>query len=326
MVQPLVSVIMPAYNAEKYIAESILSVLDQSYENWELLVVDDGSTDTTAEIAQHFRAKESRVKYIFQPNGRLGKARNTGIKHSSGSFIAFLDSDDLWLPEKLQHQVQALLDTNANVLYSEAVVFYEPGAVPGPTEFSIHAGRIEGSTMFDLLLLLNRIPVSSALVETKRLKGAGLFEESLPYHGCEDYDLWLKLAAGGAVFYGMPDKLLRYRRHAMAMTHRESKVLKPMLRVVSRHINAGTLSEEKKRNRLRRLYRDLIAALLEEGELAEAQEFLREFSAWDKSGVVTSLQKLLMKISPGNFNTISRECLYRAEWHLSKLTRRVTDN
>jgi len=325
-VPPLVSVIMPAYNAEKYIAESIQSVLDQTYKNWELIVVDDGSTDTTAEIAQGFRARESRIKYIFQRNGRLGNARNTGIRHSSGSLVAFLDSDDLWLPEKLQHQVQTLLETDANVVYTEGVIFYEAGAVPGPTEFSIHVGRIEGSRMFDLLILLNRIPVSSVLVEAKRLNSAGPFEEALAYHGCEDYDLWLKLAAGGAVFYGMPDKLLRYRRHAMAMTHKESKVLKPMLRVVSRHIDASTLSADQKRTRVRRLYRDLIAALLEEGELAEAQELLKEFSAWDKSGVVTSLQKLLMKVSPRSFNTISRECLYRAEWHLSKLTRRSTDN
>jgi teichuronic acid biosynthesis glycosyltransferase TuaG len=237
-----------------------------------------------------------------------------------------VDSDDLWLPEKLQHQIEILRETEANVVYSEAVIFYEPGSVPGPTKFSIHAGKIEGPRMFDLLLLLNRIPVSSVLLQMDRLKSAGPFEEALPYHGCEDYDLWLKLAAGGAVFYGIPDKLIRYRRHQMAMTHSESKVLKPMLRVVNRHLDAGTLSTDKKRTRLRRLYRDLIAALLEEGELAEAQEFLREFSAWDKSGIVTSLQKLLMKVSPHTFNVISRECLYRVEWHLQKLTGRATND
>lgn len=324
--QPLVSVIMPAYNAEKFIAESIESVLAQTYQNWELIVVDDGSTDKTAEIALQFGAKENRVKYFFQPNGRLGKARNTGIQKSSGSLVAFLDSDDLWLSEKLQRQIQIQRETGANVVYTEAVIFYEPGSVPGATEFSIYTGKIDGPRMIDLLLLVNRIPVSSVLLEMDSLKRAGPFEEDPDFHGCEDYDLWLKLARGGAVFYGMPDKLIRYRRHQMAMTHRESKVLKPMLRVVSRHLDAGTLSTDKKRTRLRRLYRDLIAALLEEGELAEAQEFLREFSAWDNSGIVTSLQKLLMKVSPRNFNVISRECLYRAEWHLSKLTGRATNN
>src|SRR5919106_5413407 len=97
----LVSVIMPAYNAEKYIAGSIRSVIVQTYSDWELIVVDDGSTDSTATVVQEFVARDPRIKYIFQENGRLGKARNTGIRNSSGPLIAFLDSDDLWVPIKL---------------------------------------------------------------------------------------------------------------------------------------------------------------------------------------------------------------------------------
>jgi len=314
---------MPAYNAERYIAESIQSVLDQTYGNWELVVVDDGSTDKTAETVQRFAASDNRVKYIFQQNSRLGKARNTGVENSSGSLIAFLDSDDLWLSEKLEQQVQTLLDTRADVVYSDIVIFFEPGSAPGPAEFPIAAGSIEGSQMFDLLLLENRIPVPSVMLRKEVFEIAGPFEESEPYHGCEDYDLWLKLAAHGALFYGMPAKLVRYRRHSMAMTHKESKVLKPMLRVVRRHIDGGSLNEDEKRFRLRGLYRNLIAALLAEGELAEAREYLKEFADWDKSGVVTSLQKLLIKISPRSFNGISRGCLYRAEWHLARLTGRL---
>ncbi|HKY41605.1 MAG TPA: glycosyltransferase family A protein [Pyrinomonadaceae bacterium] len=318
--QPLVSVIMPAYNAEKYIADSIQSVLDQTYSNWELVVVDDGSTDKTADITKQFLARDSRIKYVFQENGRLGKARNTGVENSTGSLIAFLDSDDLWLPEKLQRQVQALVEEGADIVYSNGFIFYDPGPASGPTEFSVVSGRVEGSKMFDSLLLENNIPVLSVLLRSEVFQNVGPFEESLPYHGCEDYDLWLKVAARGAVFYGMTDKLVRYRRHNLAMTHKQSKVLKPMLRVINRHIDAGGLTENQKRTRLRSLYRQLIGALIEEGELGEAKEFLKEFATWDKSGIVTSLQKLLMKISPRGFNVISRECLYRAEWHLGKLT------
>jgi len=325
-VQPLVSVIMPAYNSERYIADSIQSVLDQTYSNWELLVVDDGSTDKTADVVRQFAAHDSRVKYFFQQNGHQAKARNTAIAHASGTLLAFLDSDDLWLPEKLERQLQTLDATNVDVVYSNGVVIYEPGAAPGPTDFPVVAGTVEGSRMLDLLLLLNFIPVQSVVARSEIVRDAGLFDESLSFNGCEDYELWLKLAAHGAVFHGMSEHLIKYRRHPMATTHKNSALLKPMLRVVSHHINESTLSAGQKRSRLRRLYRDLIAALIEENELAEAQELLREFSAWDKSGVVTSLQKLLMKVSPRSFNTISRECLYRAEWHLSKLTRRSTDN
>src|SRR5687767_2791669 len=109
---------MPAYNAEQFVAESIQSVIDQSYENWELLVVDDGSTDKTAEIALGFKAKDSRVKYILQPNGRQAKARNTGVQDAGGTLVALLDSDDVWMPEKLQRQVRTLFDANVNVVYS----------------------------------------------------------------------------------------------------------------------------------------------------------------------------------------------------------------
>ena len=320
--QPLVSVIMPAYNTEKYIAESIQSVLDQSYTNWELLVVDDGSTDQTAEIVRAFAAKDGRVKYLFQQNGGQSKARNTGIQNAGGSLLAFLDSDDVWLPEKLQLQMRTMVATKVDVVYSNGFVIYEPGAASGPSDFPIIAGSVEGPKMFDLLLLLNFIPVQSVVLRREVFDKAGPFDESLL---CEDYDLWLKIAASGASFYGMSEKLIKYRRHPTATTHENSKLLQPMLRVVSRHIETSALDDRKKRARVRRLYRDLIAALIEEGKLPEAREMLNEFAAWDKSGVVTSLQKLLLKLSPGSFNVISRECLYRAEWHLAKLTGRAVD-
>jgi glycosyltransferase involved in cell wall biosynthesis len=324
--QPLVSVIMPAYNTEKFIGESIQSVIDQTYANWELLVVDDGSTDKTADVIRSYAARDSRVKYLSQNNGGPGKARNTAIAESNGTLIAFLDADDLWLPEKLERQLQALETTNADVIYSNGLIIYELGANPGRTDFPIVAGTTEGRKMLDILLLQNRIPVQSVMVRTEAFRNAGSSTESPEFRGCEDYELWLRLAAHGALFHGISEKLIKYRRHPAAMTHHDTGWLKPALRVVIHHIDAGTLDEKTKRNRLRRLYRDVIAALLEEGKLAEAKEFLREFSAWDKSGIVTSLQKLLMKVSPGSFNTISRECLYRAEWHLQKLSGKATNS
>lgn len=319
--QPLVSVIMPAYNAEKYIAASIQSALDQTYGNWELIVVDDGSTDGTGQIVQQFTAADSRIKYFFQENGRLGKARNTGIANSSGSLIAFLDSDDLWIKEKLQRQVAKLEATNVDVLFSNGFVFNEDDLTSETETFPIVTGRIEGDEMLGLLLAHNRIPVLSVLIRKKALEDAGGFEESLPYHGCEDYDLWVKLAKRGAVFYGMEEKLVRYRRHPSSMTHKLSHGLKLTIRVVRRHIHDGLLSEDEKTRRVRDLYRALIAALIEEGNVAEAQEQMKELTSWDTSGIVTCAQKVLLKISPGSFNVVSRVCLYRIEWHLRKLKR-----
>src|SRR5882757_4082321 len=105
---PLVSVIMPAYNAEKYIAEAINSVKQQTYTAWELIVIDDGSTDNTAAIIKKYAGTDNRIMYTYQANGGQGKARNNGLKKATGEYVAFLDADDLWIPEKLNTQVEIM--------------------------------------------------------------------------------------------------------------------------------------------------------------------------------------------------------------------------
>jgi teichuronic acid biosynthesis glycosyltransferase TuaG len=319
----LVSVIMPAYNAERYIDDSIQSVIDQTYANWELIVVDDGSTDSTAEIVRALAADEPRIRYVFQENQRLGKARNTGVTNARGPLIAFLDSDDLWMREKLELQVRTLDSKNADIVYTDGFFFTDSEPAAETRTLSVRCGRIEGAKMLDSLLLHNSIPVLSVLMRRKTFDEAGPFEESAPYHGSEDYDLWLKAARRGAVFYGMEQKLVRYRRHHAAMTTKDSGWLKPTLTVVKRHLKLGDLSEHEQKRRLKGLYRDLIAALLNEGEFAEAAEYMRELSAWDRSSVITSIQTMLMRLWPGSFNLVSRNLLYRTEWHLGRLRERM---
>ena len=106
--QPLVSIITPAYNSERFITETIESVLSQTYTNWEMLIaVDAGTTDSTIEIIQKFNKKDSRVKLVHIPNARgVSLSRNTAIEKAQGQYIAFLDSDDLFLPQKLEKQIQ----------------------------------------------------------------------------------------------------------------------------------------------------------------------------------------------------------------------------
>ena len=307
---------MPAYNAEKYIAASIESVLAQTYSDWELIVVDDGSTDRTATIVQEFVKRDPRIKYVFQENGRLGKARNTGIRNSTGTLVAFLDSDDLWMPTKLEAQTRAMAENNADVVYSKSYVFRD-GNIDNETEtLKSPTGKFSGPDFVDFLVCQNQIPVLTVLLKRSALDRVGLFEEGEAYHGCEDYDLWLRLARAGFVFYGMSDVLARYRRHEKAMTAIQSNILKPMLLIVRRYINQSALSESEKQRRLTGLYRELIAALIDEGKISEAKQFVHELYSWNKNSIVTRLQKLLISIWPRQFNFISRECLYRTEWHL----------
>ena len=314
----LVSIIMPAYNAEKYIADSIRSVLAQTYSNWELIVVDDGSTDRTATIVQEFVDREPRIKYIFQENGRLGKARNTGLLNARGSLIAFLDSDDLWEATKLEAQTRAMAETKADVVFSKAWIVTDEDITAETRTTLSTVGLFSGPDFFASLVRLNQLAVLTVLLKKSTLDRVGLFEEAKPYHGCEDYDLWLRLAKAGFLFYGMDAVLARYRRHDRAMNAVASNAFKPLLLTVRRHIDDSSLSGLEKRKLLIGLHRATIAALIDEGKISEAKRFLDELYSWNKTIIVTRLQKLLIDIWPQQYNFISRECLYRVEHHLQK--------
>jgi teichuronic acid biosynthesis glycosyltransferase TuaG len=314
----LVSVIMPAYNAEKHVAESIRSVQDQTYPHWELIVVDDGSLDQTPVIVQQLAAADNRINYLFQENGGQASARNTGIRHSRGELVAFLDADDLWLPEKLRKQMRALEESHADVISSSGFVFGDEDIEVNEDALQIVPGRTEGGEMFKLLYAYNRLTIQSAVVRRGMLERVNLLDESRAYQNCEDYDLWLSLAKAGAVFFCLDDRLIKYRRHRDASTFEDSRVLKPMIAVMKKHSNEPTLNERQVKMRIRNLYRQLLAALIRENKIEEARRSMKEFAAWDHS-LTTKLQQLLLGWWPKQFNLLSRECLFRFEWHLNRI-------
>lgn len=316
--QHLVSIIMPAYNAERYVADAIRSVLAQTYQDWELVVVDDGSKDGTAGIARDLAAQDARIRLVSRENGGQAAARNTGIRASRGTLVAFLDADDLWVEEKLELQLRALAETGADVLSSNGFVFEGDDTSVEAYELSTLPGRTEGAEMFRLLYAFNRIQIQSVLVRREMLEQVGLFDEDRRYQNCEDYDLWLSLAAAGALFYGMEERLIKYRRHEGASTHRLSNVLRPMVEVKKKHGRVAVLGEKEVRTRIRDLYRSLIEALVRENKPAAAARTLEEFAAWESS-VVTRAQSLVLKLWPRGFNFISRECLFRIEWHVNRV-------
>jgi teichuronic acid biosynthesis glycosyltransferase TuaG len=323
----LVSIIMPVYNGEKYIAESIRSVLDQTYQHWELVVTDDGSEDKTAEIVRKFSAAEPRIKYVYQPNGGLGNARNTGIRASRGELIAFLDADDLWLREKLARQIEMFEAVKADIIFSDAFIFPEDDTMNEATSFATIYGRFQGSGRFEaddmyrLLLTSNPIPVLTVLMRRDILNRAGLFEEDALYRGCEDYDLWFKLAALGAVFYGFEGKLARYRFHAAAMSRKIDKMYGAEIAVLKRHQPGPGSDFEELRERIKDTYRLIISSLIEANRISEARRYLKELSEWDRRFGTTLIQRALIRVVPGKFNPVS-ERLYSAE-RLAKSIRSV---
>ncbi|WP_184544963.1 glycosyltransferase family 2 protein [Mucilaginibacter sp. FT3.2] len=228
MDQDLVSIIMPAYNAAEYIAASIESVLNQTYANWELLVIDDGSTDNTAAIVNQFKNADRRIKYLYQQNGRQGKARNLGIKHSSGTYIAFLDADDKWTADKLTIQINILFaDKNTDLLFSQGY------SLTGSQveDYNVEIKDVWNITDFDDFIAQNRIPILSVLAKKEVLLQVNGFTENNHIQNVEDYHLWLKLLIGNKIFKSIPNRLFYYRIHSSQSTFNGNNTATPVFYV-----------------------------------------------------------------------------------------------
>jgi len=185
---PLVSVVVITYNAADYVGRAVESVLQQTWKNLELIVVDDGSTDGTPRVIERF--KDDRLKYLRQENQGPNAARNQGIRHSRGEFVAFLDSDDWWLPDKLCRQVAvAGQNPNAGLIYSFAVGVNASGDETARMD-AVVTGRV-----LERLLLGQCIAgsASSVMVRSKTIDTVGMFDESLHY--AEDWEYWIRIAS-----------------------------------------------------------------------------------------------------------------------------------
>jgi glycosyltransferase involved in cell wall biosynthesis len=309
MIGPLVSVIMPAFNVERYIAESIQSVIAQTYRRWELIIIDDGSTDATAGVVQGLASSDSRIRLISQQNQKMAKARNAGLRQSEGELIAFLDSDDLWIKEKLDLQVKALKENAADLVFSDGFIFHDDNVFDESLTFATLAGGFHGAEMFSDLMLMNRIPILSVLTRRKILDEVGGFDERRD-GGAEDYDLWLRIARRDYRFYGMRERLVRYRVRSDSMSRRTVDMLKSEVAVIEKHLASSNMDGEFKRRRRRHLYRSLAAALVEADRPGEAGKYLAQLLFREKGGLTTVLQILALGVWPKKFNYINAK-LYR---------------
>lgn len=219
--RPMISVIMPAYNSEKFIAESIESVRAQTYTNWELIIVDDGSIDHTENIVRIYKETDNRINYIYQENQKQGKARNTGIQNSKGELIAFLDSDDLWVPEKLEKQVSFFTNHNYDLIFSDGyLMLNDKNNILG--NFNTISGFYSGTKAIKLFFKQNRIPILSVLTTRRAIEIVRGFDEHFQIQNIEDYHLWIKMLLSGFSFYGLPDNLVYYRLHNSQITISDS--------------------------------------------------------------------------------------------------------
>lgn len=196
----LVSIIMPAYNAAGTIAESIDSVLAQTYQNWELLIINDASTDATHEKVQSYVATDNRIRYISNDtNQGIAATRNRGIAHANGDYLAFLDSDDMWVPQKLDKQLQFMMEKNATISYTATSYITASGS---RSSYILQAR--EHFTYKDLLRH-NTMSCSSVMIKRDAMQ----FFSSGFMH--EDYAVWLNIVKATGQAHGFNEPLLIYR-------------------------------------------------------------------------------------------------------------------
>ena len=223
---PTISVIVPAYNGERTILETIASVQQQTFSDFELIVINDGSTDRTLELVS--TVQDSRLKVFSYSNGGLPIARNRGIAQAAGEFITFIDADDLWAPDKLELQLAALQHhPEAGLAYSWTLVMDDKGEnfYPGKSV------SFEGNVYRELLLSNFIASGSNVMLPRKTIESVGEFDPSLK--SCEDWDYWLRVAARWH-FVIVPKSQIFYRQSSGAMSSKIDVMDKNHLIVIDR--------------------------------------------------------------------------------------------
>jgi glycosyltransferase involved in cell wall biosynthesis len=241
-----VSVIIPTYNYAQFLGETIQSVLDQSYTNFELIVVDDGSTDNTREVVGSL--KDSRIRYIYQKNSGASSARNTGIKASAAEYVTFLDSDDIWLPENLELKVK-LLDSRPDIslVCSNALVFNNgTGAIIGRlwhdqngAHANFDAVKVAREPLKEFLYHGFFVIIEATMIRREVFSKIGCFDESLPTY--EDWDLIIRILQHFSIeIIDMP--LLKIRRHFTNLSGNPENVYQGAVTAINKAICSGSFS------------------------------------------------------------------------------------
>jgi teichuronic acid biosynthesis glycosyltransferase TuaG len=227
-----VTVVVPVYNAEKYIRETLESIARQTFRNFEVIVVDDCSNDRSADIVGKFCALDQRFRYLRSPTNFGGPAgpRNLGIRASSSPWVAFCDADDVWVPHKLDVQMQVASQTGADVVSSEVRDFAD--GEPRP-EFAQPEPPLPNHAIpHARLLLKNWIALSSVIVRRSALDAVGPFNEARAHIAVEDFDMWLRITAKGMTIRRVMAPLVHYRKLPTSISASKTMMVRKALNVI----------------------------------------------------------------------------------------------
>ncbi len=251
----MISVIIPTFNRKELLLEAVESVRGQTFRDWELVVVDDGSTDGTEKVLEPLIS--DRIRCIRQEHGGVSAARNRGIRAARNDWIAFLDSDDYWHERKLQQQVDTLEANPEYLAVHTDEIWIRSGVRVNPRKHH----RKRSGWIFHYCLRLCLISPSSILMHRRVLEESGLFDESFPV--CEDYELWLRMTARRPVFF-LPEKLVVKRGgHADQLSRSRWGMDRYRVRALLKSVESGRLTPQQSRWAGAEIVRK--AAILEQG-------------------------------------------------------------
>ncbi len=230
---PSVSVIIPTYNRARMIGEAIESVLSQAYNDLELIVVDDGSSDETRKVVSNYFPQ---VNYLYQEHQGVSAARNCGIKHSRGEYLSFLDSDDLWLKEKLRSQMMFMEShPEAFICYTDEIWIRNGVRVNPMKKHQKYSGMI-----FEHCLPLCIVSPSSVLIARTLFDKVGLFDEKL--EACEHYDLWLRISVKYPIYFIKRPLIIKRGGHADQLSRKLMGLDRFRIKVLTKLLESGSLS------------------------------------------------------------------------------------
>jgi len=285
---PKVSVIMPSYNTAALIGEALDSVFAQSYRDFEVIVINDGSPDTP-DLERVLEPYCGRIIYLRQENRRACGARNNGISHARGEYLAFLDSDDSWAPGYLQSQIEHLeANSSLDMVYCDCLIY---GDAPQAGKTFMQGCPSIGPVTFESVLTEQcQIPVSGTVVRRQSVINAGGFDERLAM--CDDYEMWLRLAFRGAQIAYYSDVLSRIRiGRPSSLSSSKSKMVAAFVTILL-NVNAEwnlsveqrALLAEKLRQEQALLALELGKELLRKGEFGQARIQLEEANSHLRRG------------------------------------------
>ena len=271
-----ISVIIPTFNSAAFISDAIESVFSQTYKDFEVIVVDDGSTDNTRSVVEYYVDKYGdRIRYFYKENRGAGSARNYGVEHTGGGLIAFLDSDDLWYPEKME---RALITLNrhpdCNFVCHSYRVRWDSGQ---KDEFRVneHYNTLMPEQMFREFFFENRIGTSTVVMKKDLFYKAGGFDESI-WTG-QDYDLWVRCARVAKIYF-LDEILSEYRRRKGSITSFVEKKLPCELKIMEKYLGLFPEGEREqiRRQKLRNIYVSVAMRVLESDNRILSRRYLLE--------------------------------------------------